>query len=132
MGERTFLSISFRCLPPRPKQGWWQKNISSWSLFRAEQEPLKEKNKSVWWQLVKTTPWELPPLSIYNLCLNRGAWCCPDLGVFCQRRFKEARVGYRERTPAGNSITQAVKMTCSVSFSILLRCLFALSQLRRR
>lgn len=47
-GREDFLINQFRRLPPRPKQGWWQKNISSWSLFRAEQEPLKEKNKSVW------------------------------------------------------------------------------------
>lgn len=132
MGERTFLSISFRCLPPRPKQGWWQKNISSWSLFRAEREPLKKKNKTVWWQLVKTIPWELPPLSIYNLCLNQEAWCCPDLGIFCQRLFKEAHVRYRERISADNSITKAVKMICLVFFSILLLCLFALNQLRRK
>lgn len=43
MGERTFLSISFRHLSPRPEQGLWQKTISSWSSFRAEQEPLKTK-----------------------------------------------------------------------------------------
>lgn len=29
-----------------PNKAWWQKNISSWSLFRAEQEPLKKKEQN--------------------------------------------------------------------------------------
>ena len=111
LGERSFLSISFRCLPPRPKQGWWQKNISSWSSFRAEQEPLKKKNKTVWWQLFKTILWELHSLSIYNLYLNQEAWYCPNLGIFCQRLFlKVAHVRNRDCTLASNNITKRVKM----------------------
>lgn len=128
MGERTFLSISFRRLSPRPKQGWWQKNISIWSSFRAEKKPLKKKNKTILWQLVKTILWELLPLSIYNLCLNQEVWCCPDLGIYCQRLFlKEAHVRNRERTLASNNITTAVKMICLVFFFILLSCFFALN-----
>lgn len=99
-GERTFLSIRFRCLPPRPKQSWWQKNISSRSFFRAEQEPLKKENKTAWWQLVKTIPWQLPPLSIYKLYLNQEAWCCPDLGFsvkgFLKRHTYETENVYRQ------------------------------------
>lgn len=47
-GREDFLINLLDICLLRPIQGWWQKNISSWSSFGAEKEPLKKKNKTAW------------------------------------------------------------------------------------